>query len=339
MGYQIDFRRVKYRYLDLFNKIRESTFTLDNYAYVYRGIWTGVLKVFVIDSTVIKEFEIEEGALRPVLRGRDIRPFYYRFNDRWVIYTNQENFPEKYPNTMKYLETRKIVLERRGAVWIHGKEWWELEEPLTPDMFEIEKLVSPYTSNRNSFAYEEGKHYVMDSTIIVRFYRGPEEREKYINENKKLLEEGYSKLSDFDESYSELPPTKESLLYLLGLLNSDLLEFFIKQYAPRVSKRAKNPPKGRFYLYIPPFINILPIKIADKDTRKEIAEIATKLGEVSKKLEEAKLSEDNSDKDTVNELERTKKALQTELNEIIFEIYELDENEKAKIQDFVIKKR
>ena len=305
MSYQINLRRVPYKYLDLFEKIRGTNYTLDNYAYVYRGIWTGVLKVFVVDSSIVNDFQIENGAIKPVLRGKDIKPFYYRFNDRWVIYTNQEDFPNKYPNAMKYLETRKIVLERRGAVWIHGKKWWELEEPLTPEMFEVEKLISPYTANRNSFAYEEGKYYVMDSTIIVRFYKNNKEREKYVKENAKIIDEGHSRLTDLEEAYKELPPTKENLLYILGLLNSDVLEFYIKQYAPRVSKRMRNPPKGRFYLYIPPFTNILPIKIAESDTRKEIAKIVTEIGEISKRIEDIK-QEINNEKKVIEDLENEK---------------------------------
>ena len=344
MRYKLDFSRVSFKYRDLFEKIRGEHYTLDNFAYVYRGIWTGVLRIFVVDSEIIERFNIEKGALKPILRGKDIFPFYYRFNDKWVIYTNQPDFKDRFPNAIKYLEQYKTVLERRGAVWIHGRQWWELEDPLSPEWFELEKLVAPYTSNRNSFAYEEGKYYVMDSTIIVRFWKNEEERENYLKDFDYLLGEGFSKICNLDEARRLLKPSTENLFYLLGLLNSDLLEFFIKLYAPRVSKRQRKPPKGRFFLYIPPFPNVLPIAVGDEDTRREIVKLVREIMSLSIKIDElaSREGDDENDgeyRDQLEELIEKRDILLGELNEIIFNLYGLGEEEKAVVQSFVLKKR
>ncbi len=344
MKYKLDFSRVPFKYRDLFEKIRGGHCTLDNFAYVYRGIWTGVLRIFVVDSEKIEKFNIEREALRPILRGKDIFPFYYRFNDKWVIYTNQPDFENQFPNAIKYLEQYKTVLERRGAVWIHGRQWWELEDPLSPEWFELEKLVAPYTSNRNSFAYEEGKYYVMDSTIIVRFWKNEEERESYLKDFDYLKEEGFSRICDLEEARQLIKPTTGNLFYLLGLLNSDLLEFFIKLYAPRVSKRQRKPPRGRFFLYIPPFPNVLPIAVGDKDIRGEITRLVKETMFLSIKIDEL-ISRDNSGEEgdynfeQLESLTEKRDALIGELNEIVFNLYGLKEEEKAIVQSFILKKR
>ena len=332
-------REVPERYKSLHEKIKDDRYTLDNFAYVYRGIWTGVLRIFVIDSGTRDEYGIEQEALRPILRGKDIFPFYYRFSDKWVIYTNQEGFEEKYPNVIKYLSKYKTVLERRGAVWIHGKKWWELEDPLDPSMFELEKLVAPYTSNRNSFAYEEGRYYVMDSTIIVRFWWGLEERERDMSEFSYLCEKGFSVVEkELDSVYGDLKPTTENLKFLLGLLNSDVLEFYLKLISQRVSKRIRNPSKGRFYLYIPPYPNILPIELGSSETRMEIVKIVEQLSQISKKIDEVVRME-NENKEELLRLEEVKNELLTNLNEIVFQMYGLNEEEIATVQTYVLKKR
>jgi len=333
------FRKIPEKYRDLFDKIRGDRRHLAHFCYVYRGIWTGVLRVFVIDDEILREFDIEKDAIRPILRGKDIFPFFYRFSNRWVIYTNQENFFEKFPNAIKYLEKHKIILERRGAVWIHGKNWWELEEPLSPDMFEVEKIISPYTSNRNSFALDLSNYYVMDSTIVIRFWRDDNERSAYFTNFGNLHSQDLeSFIKESQKALEDLPPTIDNLKYILGVLNSDLIEFYIKLYSPMVSKRIKKPPKGRYFLYIPPYPNIIPIEVAEKETRIKIANLTDELSKISKAIDKLR-NEEIVDEEKIMELENQRNRLFTNLNELIFDIYEINESERAVIQSYVLKKR
>ena len=131
------------KYRELFEKIVSDSIRLDNICNVYRGIWTGVLHIFVVTSAEIKEYEIERDAIKPLLRGKDIFPFRYKWSDRWIIYSNGEEFKDKFPNAMKYLSQFKTILERRGAVWVYKRNWWELEEPLSPELFEAKKNIVP----------------------------------------------------------------------------------------------------------------------------------------------------------------------------------------------------
>ncbi len=329
------------KYAELYERIRDKTIRLDNLCNVYRGIWTGVLHIFVVTDQEIEKYDIEKEALRPLLRGKDVFPFRYKWVNRWIIYATGSEFKDKYPNAMRYLSSFKTILERRGAVWVYKRSWWELEEPLSPKMFEIEKILSPYISRFNSFAYEEGKYYVLDSTSIVRFWFDEKELLEYVIKWKELNESDLD-IEKFVETYHEikrdLPFDTYGLHYLLGLLNSDVIEFFYKLYAPRLTKRGSRKPKGKYYLYIPPNLNILPIKIGEKEEIKQIVKqvkiimkIAAKLNEINEDVEEYALL-----KESIEEEISLKVA---ELNELVYDIYNLSETDRSLLQSYVLRKR
>ncbi|RLE74838.1 MAG: hypothetical protein DRZ80_03855 [Thermoprotei archaeon] len=323
------------RYRDLHQKIRERSYRLDMICNVYRGIWTGVLHVFIVTKEEIEEYHLEEEALKPILRGKDISTFRYKWNERWVIYTAHEDFDKRFPNIIRYLERYKTILERRGAVWVYRRKWWELEDPLSPEMFEVEKILTPYISRFNAFAYEEGKYYTMDSTSIIRFWFDEEELRNYISKWKEVNEPDLN-IDEFIETsnqiLSELGKNTDALLYLLGILNSELIEFYYKLYAPRLTKRGSRQPVGRFYLYVPPNLNVLPIVIGSEEERRDIVRQVRNIMQVADELNYLEGDEKTS-------VEEKVAVLMGELNETIYDLYELDDVERAIIQSYVLKKR
>ena len=325
------------RYRALGEKIKKDKPRLDMMCNVYRGIWTGVLHVFVVNDETIKQWDLEPGALRPILRGKDIGPFRYKWNYKWVIYTAQEKFEERFPNVIRYLEQFRLILERRSAVWIYGRQWWELEDPLSPKMFETEKILSPYISRFNAFTYEEGKYYVMDSTVVIRFWFDSDEAREYAIKWKETNEPNMdvkSFIEQGEDILSELGKSRRSLLYILGILNSDLIEFYYKLYGQRVTKRGSRQPKGKYYLYVPPYLNVLPIKIGSAEERNQVVVQVEKIMRVAAKLNT--VEEGSEEK---KEIEDELNVLMGELNEIVYNLYELTDDEKAIVQNFVLRKR
>lgn len=328
-------KQVPIRYKELHEKIRRRGVRLDKICNVYRGIWTGVLHIFIVSSEEIEKYEIEKGALKPILRGKDIGPFRYQWNDKWVIYTNQKDFEKKYPNTIEYLKKYKTVLERRGAVWVYRKKWWELEDPLTPEMFEVEKILSPYISKFNAFAYEEGKYYTMDSTAIIRFWFNENEIRSYITKWKEVNEPEIDVEEFINESKNimkELGTGTDSLLYVLGILNSEVIEFYYKLYAQRLTKKGMKRISGKYYLYIPPDLNVLPIPISSSGTKQEIVAQVKKIMSVAKNL-------NNAEGEEKRRIEEEVLLLVSELNEKVYDIFELSDEERAIIQAYVLRKR
>jgi len=302
---------------------------------VYRGIWTGVLHIFIVSNEIIEEYQLELEALKPILRGKDIGPFRYQWNGRWVIYTKQEDFEIRFPNVIKYLERYKRILERRGAVWIYRRKWWELEDPLSPEMFEVEKIVTPYISRFNAFTYEEGKYYTMDSASIIRFWFNEDEIKDYITKWKEMNEPELNIIDFLDTSkgiLNEVKKVKKFLLYLLGILNSELIEFYYKLYAPRLTKRGTRQPVGKYYLYVPPNLNVLPIALGSQEERAEVIKQVEKIMQVANKL-------NYTEGEEKERIEEELSPLIADLNEAIYDIYELNETEKAIIQAYVLRKR
>ena len=332
---------IREKYREIWNKIRMDTIRLDQICAVHRGLWTGALHIFIVDRDKIDFYQMETDPLKPALRGKDIKPFGYIWREFYVIYAAREFFPDfddRFPNIMKWLERHRLVLERRSAVFTWGRKWWELEDPLHPAVFETPKILSPLFARFQSFALDvSGTYYVLDSSIIIRRWTNYREQRLYV-ENWKRVNEPHIDVDKFigegDETWKNLGSGTDALWYILALLNSEVLEFFFKMYTPRLTKRSRHPKKGRWYSYMPPHLNILPIKVAELNTIRDITRRSKEIHD--KTMTYLRLSEGDAEKTYMGaDIE----FMKTELNEIIFDIYDLNEKEKIIIQNFVYRKR
>ncbi len=334
---------IREKYRRIWEKIRADTIRLDQILAVHRGLWTGALYVYIVPQNIVDEYAMEKEPLKPTIRGRDIKPFGFIWRGFYIIYASERHipdFPSRYPHIMRWLERHKLILERRSAVFTWNRKWWELEDPLDPAVFEQRKILSPLFSRQQSFAIDNsGAYYVLDSTTMIRPWLNEEEQEMYAKNWKKVNEENLN-LEEFIEdgrrAWKLLSHDENGLWYVLGILNSETLEFFFKQYSPRLMKRTKRPKKGRWYSYMPPYLNILPIKIAESPMRAEVIKYAKK---ISEKMREYLSMPPESEQTAKSELESEIGFLTHELNEIVFDIYELDETERIVVQNFVYKKR
>jgi type II restriction/modification system DNA methylase subunit YeeA len=124
---------------------------------IYRGILTGFNEAFIIDTEtrnrILSNCETEEERkrteqiIKPVLRGRDIGRYYYRWEGLWLIGT----FPtlnldiDDYPALKKYLKTFGDRLNQDGKPGHRKKtnnKWFETQDNIAyyPE-FEKEKIV------------------------------------------------------------------------------------------------------------------------------------------------------------------------------------------------------
>ncbi len=334
---------IKKKYRDIWEKIRRETVRLDQLCAIHRGLWTGTLYVYVVNEETISEYNIEKAALRPILRGKDIKPFGFRWAGYYVLYATEAyipDFPKRFPNAMRWLEKYKLILERRAAVFAWGRRWWELEDPLDPKVFEVSKILGPLFARFQSFALDlNAQYYALDSSVIIRKWLCVEEQMHYA-ENWKKTNNHSLNVDEFIEkgrqAWRSIDSDLDSLYYILALLNSEVLEFFFKLFSPRLVKRTRKPKKGRWYSYMPPYLNILPIKIADKQTILDVIRQTKTIVEETNKLLSLDQSSDEKEK---KQLESEIGFLLSELNEVIFDIYSIDDIERVAIQNFVYKKR
>lgn len=147
---------------------------------IYRGIITGLNDAFYLNSEQ-KEFILNscntaeervatEKLIRPMLRGKDIKPYTYTWADIWLIGT----FPsknidiEKYPSVAKHLLSfGKERLEQTGKKYIiNGEEvkarkktsndWFETSDSIKYwNSFDKPKIIYPNMTKFLPFVYDE----------------------------------------------------------------------------------------------------------------------------------------------------------------------------------------
>ena len=223
---------------EAFYKIKEVS--VANLGDICRAIEEGIKtqrdRVFIIHEDVVKEHNIELDIVKAVLKGRNVRRWNIGFKKLYLIY------PHKIVNSKlmlvdisdyqflkKYLEKFDKALRLRHCVKVERKAWYELDRPRKPSLFEVEsKIITPCISNRNNFAMDQKRYYYSNSCCV-------------------------------------LIPRSEKIepKYLLGLLNSKVLEFYIKQLAPMIS--------GGYYQYKPQYLKLLPIKLPRANKEREFA--------------------------------------------------------------------
>ncbi len=154
---------------------------------IYRGVLTGLNEAFII--TTEKRNEIlanckdkaerkrTEAIIKPILRGRDIKRYYYEWAGLWVIvipagWTNEnrekdkaEKFIEKtFPSLMTHLKPFEVEAKKRDD---QGDYWWELRACAYYSEFEKEKVVWNRITKEVIYSFVDRGFFVLDSTFFI----------------------------------------------------------------------------------------------------------------------------------------------------------------------------
>ncbi|MDD2666450.1 MAG: N-6 DNA methylase [Methanocellales archaeon] len=200
--------------------------------------------LFVLSAAEIKNIDISEKEgelLKPFFFPSDIKRFYVSSStDYKVIYTNKHTNIEEYPNIKIHLEKFKKRLYSRRECEEGKIPWYSLHWPREQEIFESEKIICPYRSDRNMFGYTEKPFYAEGSVRFITPKKDEKNKLKFTN----------------SENLS-----KHDLRYILGVLNSSLF---------RVWCHHKTKPKGdmRELFYTP--LTQMPIKPIDFDNSEEM---------------------------------------------------------------------
>ena len=184
---------------------------------IYRGVLTGFNEAFIIDTETRnrilanckdeEERKRTEEIIKPVLRGRDIGKYYYKWAGLWVILAKFGFYKIAYlyPGVVEYLSKYEKQLKNRGQCkytrtgekninkdYFGQHHWLELDNNPTDEYlneFEKEKIVWQEIVREPSFAYDDTGIYVEATAFLM---------------------------------------TGNNLKYILGLLNSRPVAFFFK---------------------------------------------------------------------------------------------------------------
>lgn len=236
---------------ELLEKIKQNAnSTVENISdEIYEGFITGANSIYFPSHEVMKKFDLEKEILKPVPKGRDVKKWMIKWGERYVIYPHRSvagktlpiestELKSKYQKTWRYFETYRARLEERGYLMNairkgQRQEWYEIWNPRNFDWFEQPKIITPNLSTKNNFAFDE-KGYFLDHDCYG-----------IILKNK-------------DRSH---------YLFVLALLNSKVLEFYLKQISPYAS--------GKYFRYMAGYLEQLLIKIPQKEAEKRVASSIT----------------------------------------------------------------
>ncbi len=280
--------------LDLRDKIESVGTPLKDWdIQIYRGILTGANEAFIITTEKREEIlnacktqeerKRTETLIKPILRGKDIKRYSYEWAHLWVInthngYTSNLKFKippidiEKYPAIKTHLDAHYDTIATRCD---QGDTPYHLRNCAYLEDFEKEKIVWA------SVGFVE---YCMTPGLLI-------------------LDTNY---------FFEVSKFGNTKNYLLGLLNSKLLIFWLK---------AKNTPLGDMGAYRNYKYNIMElpmVKITAKNKK-----IADKIIVLVDKILEAK---EKDPKANTQELEK-------EIDALVYQLYNLTDEEIKTIEN------
>ena len=164
---------------------------------IYRGVLTGLNEAFIIDGAKRKEIlnncrdEEErrrtEAIIKPILRGRDIKRYYYEWAGLWVIGTfpalklNIEDYPALKKYFLDHFDIRQ--LEQSGKKYPElgfnarkktTNKWFEVQDTIAyyPE-FEKEKIIYPNMTKFLPFVIDSNQMYVNQKCFILTSDKAP----------------------------------------------------------------------------------------------------------------------------------------------------------------------
>ena len=303
---------------DLFERLKQIPVKLENVtSRIFQGIKTSADKIYIVHeinrkNNLLKiysperelEYELEQDLLHPLIKGGDSRRYSISRTDRLLLFPYTPNidgfselipelaFKSQFPRTWSYLLANKSYLENREQGKMIGENWYAYVYPKALDVMPLPKIFTPDLANRASFS--------LDETGELFFTGG--------------VAGGYGILV--------LP--EYSREYVLGLLNSKLLEWIIRQSATQM--------RGGYFSFESRFIRNLPIRTIDflnpKDKSKhdQIVRLVDSMLTLHKHKAKAKTQTEQE------MIQRQIDAADREIDTLVYELYGLTKKEIAIVE-------
>ncbi|MEG3934020.1 TaqI-like C-terminal specificity domain-containing protein [Microcoleus sp. T3_B1] len=215
--------------LNLLEKLRKAGTPLGEYVNgrFYRGILTGFNEAFVVDretrDRLIAEHPSSAEVLKPFLRGRDVKRWSVEYQNLWLIFTRRGIDIKKYPAIENYLSQYQEKLTPGTGRKAGTYKWYQIQDNIAYwQEFEQPKIVYPDIAIRCEFAFDTNSFYP-DCTLFL------------------------------------IPAESK---YLLGFLNSGMIQFFINQICPAV--------RGDFKRFKSIYVSQIPIPTTTEPQRNVI---------------------------------------------------------------------
>ncbi len=269
---------------------------------ISEGIVTGENQVFVLSTKKANALGLEQTLLKPIIQGRQARRYFHEPPRNVLIYPytdekrtepiSETNLSKQFPKIWEYLCSQKTILSGRKYFFESSKFWYELWCERSFSQQSYKKIIVPELAPNNKFSYCEQNIFYLDTVCGL------------IPKDKKI----------------------DTYLYLLGLLNSALLEFYYKNTTV--------PKAAGFYIYKTMFLNNLPIRLIDFKKPKEkkmhdtLVSLVDNMLELNKKLGPIRDTLFSESEDLKKEIEKTDK----EIDKLVYDLYGLTEEERKMVE-------
>jgi hypothetical protein len=281
----------------LFEKIQNIGQPLGEYVNneIYIGLTTGLNTAFLIDK-VTKDKLIStdpkcEAVIKPYAKGDDIRKYHIRDKERFLIFipkgfTKRESGKAK--DKWQWLQKKyPSIAEHLNKFSEAAKKrrdkgdfWWELRACKYYSEFEKSKIIYPDMAKASRFCYDETGMYTNNTSYFI--------------------------------------PTND--LFLLGILNSDLIFWYFQQIATVLGDAEKG---GRLRFFTQDVQNI---PIAHKYADEELTPMVKKINDVTAEFINAKT--ESARRSCSNKID----ILNNRINDLVYDLYDINRSERAIIQ-------
>ncbi len=229
--------------------------------FIVKLIENGSKKCKCYSSSLSKEFDIEKDIIKPYVKGKNIKRYSIERNNEYIIFPydnlgkliSEKTLEDMYPLAYSYLsekENKSILLEREEGRF--KKIWWSYSRPQNMQILNKYKILTPFNAFHSSFAYDSEGDFIFSAGVSGAYGI--------------LLKE----------------EIKINYFYLLGLLNSSLIDKFLKTISTAL--------RGGFYSYENKYIKQLPIYLPDHQNKEKFA-LCQKIEEMVKQIIEFKKDE------------------------------------------------
>ncbi|WP_027375662.1 Eco57I restriction-modification methylase domain-containing protein [Kaistella palustris] len=235
------------------DKIYKDSQLLENVADFTYGIITGNDNSFILSAEEVKNHEIENDIIFPFVKPENYKRYCIENIDKYIIYPyDSENnilleneVKSKYPNAYSYLHKNKEILENRKdsrtTIKEKGIEWYSIMRRVPPNEIRKKKLIFFDVGNHPNFIYD----------------------------NQSLSFGGGTSHSIYFEN-------EQKIRFILGVLNSKLLSWIIKDVCPIKMGDARK--------YGLSYMRRLPIKFYSKNIEDLITPLVEKIINLKEEL-------------------------------------------------------
>lgn len=297
---------------ELFDELKQMPSKLENVTLrIFQGLKTSADKIYIVEERERKsdrvkiyspmtgqEHWVETELLHPLIKGGDSKPYQLTRTNRLILFPYksgalipQSEFEEKYPLTWQYFIENKPYLSEREDGKMLESHWYAFGRNQALEVIGLPKIFTPDIAPRASFS--------LDETGDVFFTGGAA------------------------GGYGIIVKPEYSREYILGLLNSKLLEWYLRQIATQM--------RGGWFSFESRFIKNLPIWTDFSDSREEgfrdsIITLVGSMLDLQKQLALAKTPHEQSQ---INQLIS---MMDESINDAVFELYGLSDDEVEMIK-------